>query len=65
MDGHCVPKLTFGPVIVRRLRPACPVPLEAHLMNLEPDRYLEAFARPGADTLSVHQEGGTHLDRTV
>jgi ribulose-phosphate 3-epimerase len=65
MDGHFVPNLTFGPVIVRRLRPVCPVPLEVHLMIEEPDRYIEAFAQAGADTLIVHQEGGIHLNRTV
>jgi ribulose-phosphate 3-epimerase len=61
MDGCFVPNLTFGPVIVRRLRPVSPVPLEVHLMIEEPDRYIEA----GADTLIVHQEGGIHLNRTV
>src|SRR6201997_5905708 len=65
MDGHFVPNLTFGPVIVRRLRPVSPVPLEVHLMIEEPDRYIEAFAEAGADTLIVHQEGGIHLNRTV
>jgi ribulose-phosphate 3-epimerase len=65
MDGHFVPNLTFGPVIVRRLRPVCSVPLEVHLMIEEPDRYIEAFAEAGSDTLIVHQEGGTHLNRTV
>ncbi len=65
MDGHFVPNLTFGPVIVRKLRPVCPVPLEVHLMIEEPDRYLEAFAEAGADSLIVHQEGGIHLNRTV
>jgi ribulose-phosphate 3-epimerase len=65
MDGHFVPNLTFGPLIVRRLRPVCPVPLEVHLMIEEPDRYIEAFAEAGSDTLIVHQEGGTHLNRTI
>ncbi|MHB1556096.1 MAG: ribulose-phosphate 3-epimerase [Isosphaeraceae bacterium] len=65
MDGHFVPNLTFGPVIVRRLRPVCPIPLEVHLMIEEPDRYIEAFAEAGADSLIVHQEGGIHLNRTV
>ncbi len=65
MDGHFVPNITFGPVIVRWLRPVCPVPLEVHLMIEEPDRYLDAFAEAGADTLIVHQEGAIHLNRTV
>jgi ribulose-phosphate 3-epimerase len=65
MDGHFVPNLTFGPVIVRWLRPVTSVPLEVHLMIEEPDRYLGAFAEAGADTLIVHQEGSIHLNRTV
>ena len=65
MDGHFVPNISFGPVIVRWLRPLCPIPLEVHLMISEPDRYLEAFAEAGADTLIVHQEGAIHLNRTV
>ena len=65
MDGHFVPNLTFGPNIVRWLRPVTHVPLEVHLMIAEPDRFLEAFAEAGADTLIVHQEGAIHLNRTV
>jgi ribulose-phosphate 3-epimerase len=65
MDGHFVPNITFGPVIVRWLKPCCPVPLEVHLMIAHPDRYLDAFAGAGADTLIVHQEGAVHLNRTV
>ncbi len=65
MDGHFVPNITFGPVVVRWLRPVSPIPLEVHLMIAEPDRYLEAFAEAGADTLIVHQEGAIHLNRTV
>jgi ribulose-phosphate 3-epimerase len=65
MDGHFVPNITFGPVIVKWLRPLCPIPLEVHLMISEPDRYLEAFARAGADTMIVHQEGALHLHRSV
>jgi ribulose-phosphate 3-epimerase len=65
MDGHFVPNITFGPVVVRSLRPVASVPLEVHLMIAEPDRYLDAFAEAGADTLIVHQEGSIHLNRTV
>jgi ribulose-phosphate 3-epimerase len=65
MDGHFVPNITFGPVIVRWLKPVCPVPLEVHLMIAEPERYLDAFAEAGADSLIVHQEGAAHLHRTV
>jgi ribulose-phosphate 3-epimerase len=65
MDGHFVPNITFGPAIVRWLKPVCSVPLEVHLMIAEPDRYLGAFAEAGAATLIVHQEGAIHLNRLV
>ena len=65
MDGHFVPNLTFGPVIVKWLRPVTRLPLEVHLMIDNPDQFLEAFAEAGANTLIVHQEGGIHLNRTV
>jgi ribulose-phosphate 3-epimerase len=65
MDGHFVPNITFGPVVVKWLRPTTLVPLEVHLMIEEPDRYLEAFAKAGADTLIVHWEGAIHLNRTI
>ncbi|HEV3418410.1 MAG TPA: ribulose-phosphate 3-epimerase [Pirellulales bacterium] len=65
MDGHFVPNISFGPVIVKWLKPLCPIPLEIHLMISEPDRYLEAFAEAGADTLIVHQECAIHLNRTI
>jgi ribulose-phosphate 3-epimerase len=65
MDGHFVPNITFGPAVVRWLRPVTSIALEVHLMISEPDRYLAAFAEAGADTLIVHQEGAIHLNRTV
>ncbi len=65
MDGHFVPNISFGPVLVRWLRPVTSLPLEVHLMISEPDRYLEAFVKAGANTLIVHQEGAIHLNRTV
>ena len=65
MDGHFVPNLTFGPVIVKWLRPVTRLPLEVHLMIDNPDQFLEAFAEAGANTLIVHQEGAIHLNRTV
>jgi ribulose-phosphate 3-epimerase len=65
MDGHFVPNITIGPVVVRSLRRVVSVPLEAHLMIEEPDRYLDAFSDAGADTISVHYEGAVHLHRTV
>jgi ribulose-phosphate 3-epimerase len=65
MDGHFVPNISFGPAVVRWLRPVTSLPLEVHLMISEPDRYLSAFAEAGANTLIVHQEGASHLNRTV
>jgi ribulose-phosphate 3-epimerase len=65
MDGHFVPNISIGPVVVRSLRPATSLKLEAHLMIEEPDRYLDAFAEAGADGIIVHQEGAVHLHRTV
>ena len=65
MDGHFVPNITIGPVVVRSLRRVTRLPLEAHLMIAEPDRYLEAFAEAGADGLTVHVEGAIHLHRTL
>jgi ribulose-phosphate 3-epimerase len=65
MDGHFVPNITMGPIVVQALRPVTTLPLEAHLMIAEPDRYLEAFAQTGADSILVHQEGNANLHRTV
>jgi ribulose-phosphate 3-epimerase len=65
MDGHFVPNITMGPLVVRAVRPVTRLPLEVHLMIEHPDRYLEAFAEAGADTLEVHVEGAVHLHRTV
>lgn len=65
MDGHFVPNISFGPVIVKWLKPLCQIPLEIHLMISEPDRFLEAFAEAGADTMIVHQECAVHLQRSV
>jgi ribulose-phosphate 3-epimerase len=65
MDGHFVPNITVGPLVVKALRPVTRLPLEVHLMIEEPDSYLEAFAEAGADTLLVHVEKAVHLHRTV
>jgi ribulose-phosphate 3-epimerase len=65
MDGHFVPNITIGPLVVRALRRITRLPLEAHLMIAEPDRYIEAFADAGADGLTVHVEGAIHLHRTL
>lgn len=65
MDGHFVPNISMGPFVVKAIRPVTKLPLEVHLMISEPDRYLEAFARAGADSLLVHYEGDYHLHRTI
>jgi len=65
MDGRFVPNITMGPVIVRACRRSTALPLDVHLMISEPERYLEAFARAGADILTVHAETCPHLHRTL
>jgi ribulose-phosphate 3-epimerase len=65
MDGHFVPNITIGPLIVAAARRATALPLDVHLMIEEPERYLEAFVEAGAHSLTVHQETCPHLHRTV
>ena len=65
MDGHFVPNITIGPMVVRSLRGATRLPLECHLMIEDPDRYAPEFAAAGADTITVHPEGARHLHRTI
>lgn len=65
MDGHFVPNLTIGPVVVQAVRRSTALPLDVHLMMEAPERYLEAFCRAGASTLTVHVETCPHLHRTV
>ena len=65
MDGHFVPNLTFGPAIVKALRPHTSKPFDVHLMIAPVDPFLDAFAEAGADTITVHPEAGPHLHRTV
>jgi len=65
MDGHFVPNLTIGPVVVKSLRKATTVPLDCHLMIENPDQYIPEFAAAGADWISVHQEACRHLNRTL
>src|SRR5690554_5926186 len=65
MDGHFVPNITIGPLIVEAIRPITKLPLDVHLMIENPDRYIEAFAKAGADYLSVHVEACPHLHRTI
>ncbi len=65
MDGRFVPDITFGPGVVRALRPLVSVPLDVHLMIVEPEQHLAAFAEAGADRLIVHQETCPHLHRVL
>jgi ribulose-phosphate 3-epimerase len=65
MDGHFVPNLTFGPIIVKAARKCTKLPLDVHLMIENVDNYLESFAGAGANSLTVHQEAVIHLDRTL
>lgn len=65
MDGHFVPNITIGPLIVDAIRPVTKLPLDVHLMIEEPDRYIPQFAKSGADWITVHQEACRHLHRTI
>src|SRR4051794_7125763 len=65
MDGHFVPNITIGPLIVEAIRPVTKLPLDVHLMIEKPDQFIEAFAKAGADYLTVHVEACTHLHRTI
>ncbi|MBI2906487.1 MAG: ribulose-phosphate 3-epimerase [Chloroflexi bacterium] len=65
MDGHFVPNITIGPPIVKALRPTTALPLDVHLMIESPERYIEEFAKAGADIITVHVEACVHLHRVV
>lgn len=65
MDGHFVPNITIGPLIVDAIRPVTRLPLDVHLMIENPDAYISEFAKAGADFLTVHQEACRHLHRTI
>lgn len=65
MDGRFVPNITFGPPVVAALRKVTKLPLDCHLMIVEPERYVEDFAKAGADVISVHVEASIHLHRTL
>ena len=65
MDGRYVPNITLGPPVVKALRKATRLPLDVHLMIVEPEKYLNDFAHAGADRLSVHVETCPHLNRTI
>ena len=65
MDGHFVPNITFGPMVVEAVRRVTRLPIDVHLMISEPERYIADFAKAGADYISVHVETCIHLHRTV
>lgn len=65
MDGHFVPNITIGPLVVKAVRKITDLPLDVHLMIADADRYLEDFANAGADWITVHVEACPHLHRTV
>jgi len=65
MDGRFVPNITIGPLVVEAVRKVTRLPIDAHLMIVEPERYVEAFAKAGADLISVHAEVSPHLHRTL
>jgi ribulose-phosphate 3-epimerase len=65
MDGHFVPNITMGPLVVAAIKRVTTVPLDVHLMITNPDAYLDAFAQAGAGTISVHVEATVHLHRTL
>ena len=65
MDGRFVPNITIGPLVVEAVRKVTPLPIDVHLMIVEPERYVDAFARAGANVISVHAEVSPHLHRTL
>ncbi|MED4015383.1 MULTISPECIES: ribulose-phosphate 3-epimerase [Sutcliffiella] len=65
MDGHFVPNITIGPLIVEAARRSTTIPLDVHLMIESPDQYIESFVKAGADIITVHVEACTHLHRTI
>jgi ribulose-phosphate 3-epimerase len=65
MDGHFVPNISFGPPVIQSLRPLTKATFDVHLMIAPADPYLEAFAKAGADRITVHAEAGRHLDRSL
>ena len=65
MDGRFVPNITLGPPIVKAIRKVTKLPLDVHLMIVEPERYVDAFAEAGSDTITIHVEACTHLHRTL
>lgn len=65
MDGHFVPNITIGSLVVKAIKPQTKIPLDVHLMINNPDKYIEDFAKSGADIMSVHLEATNHIHRTI
>ncbi len=65
MDGHFVPNISCGMPVIKKARPVTKLPFDVHLMIEDPDKYIEEFAKSGADIITVHQEACVHLHRTV
>ena len=65
MDGHFVPNITIGPLVVESIRPVTNLPLDVHLMIENPDLYIQQFVKSGADIISVHAEAVNHLHRSI
>ncbi len=65
MDGHFVPNISFGPMVVNAIRPKSDLVFDVHLMIEEPDKYIDDFIKAGADLITVHVETCTHLNRTI
>lgn len=65
MDGQFVPNITFGPNVVEAIRPHTSLPLDVHLMIVDPDRYINAFAEAGADIITIHAESTDHIHRSL
>lgn len=65
MDGHFVPNITVGPLIVEAVKNITGLPLDVHLMIEEPDRFIDVFAKAGADTVTIHSEAAVHLHRSI
>src|SRR5699024_2954468 len=65
MDGHFVPNITIGPLVVDAIKLITNLPLDVHLMIENPDQYISEFAKAGADIITVHQEACPHLHRTI
>lgn len=65
MDGHFVPNITFGPMVVKAVKGLTSLPVDCHLMIEDPDKYIDDFVNAGADYITVHQEAVYHLHRTI